>query len=319
MTDAIQTAVRAAFPDRPVRTVDEQDTRPGNATALVTFEDGTQSYLKTATDRTYRLVRETATTRYAAEQTSARVPRVLAAAPNADQPYLATAPLPGTPMTELWRTDDVDRERLGRAAGRVLASVHEATFDRPGRIVGGDADALELTGGSWTDVLIETVEERADDWFADRFSDVPSRFVDVLADARPVLDGAPTTLLHCDAARPNVHVDPPGLLDWERALVGDPALDLVDSVHNNFDQPDVADDEFERLRDAQFAGYRERAECLPAGLEERQPLYRLFTYLLVPQAFDDWAPQADVPDDELEADVRAEVDDRIEAARDAVR
>lgn len=318
MTGPLDSAVQAAFPDRPVRTIDVQDTRPGNATALVTFEDGRRVYLKTATDRTYRLVREIAATRYAAANSGARVPEVVAADAAADPPYLATAPLPGTAMTDLWRSDDADREDLARAAGRVLAGVHEARFDRPCRIVGGGSDSLELEGASWTDVLVATVEERADDWFADRFADVPGRVVDVLDAARPVLDGAPAALCHCDAARPNVHVDPPGLLDWERAVVGDPALDLVDSVSNNFDQPDVGPDEFERLRDAQFAGYRERAGSLPAGLEERRPFYRLFTYLLVPQAFEDWAPQADVPDDELEANVREELDDRIAAARDAI-
>ena len=318
MTDALQTAVRAAFPDRTVETLDEQNTRPGNATTLVTFADSTTAYLKTATDRTYRLAREIAATRYAAEHCSVCVPEVVAADADADQPYLATAPLPGTAMVDVWR-DDVDREALARAAGRALAGVHEARFDRPGRVVGGDASNLELDGETWTDVLVATVEERADDWFADRFSDVPGRVVDALEAARPVLDGAPAALLHCDAARPNVHVDPPALLDWERALVGDPALDLVDSVSNNFDQPDVPEAEFEVLRDAQFDGYRDVAGSLPAGIDERQPLYRLFTYLLVPQAFDDWSAGADAPTDELEANVRAELDERLAAARDAVR
>lgn len=318
MTDALQTALRAAFPDRVVETVAEQDTRPGNATALVSFADGERAYLKTATDQSYRLVRECAATRYAAEHCSVCVPEVLAADAERDQPYLATAPLDGTAMTDVWRDDDVDREWLAREAGRALAGVHEADFDRPAQVVAGDADGLELDEGSWTDVLVRTVKERADDWWAERFADVPGRVVDVLEDARPLLDGAPGSLLHLDAARPNVHVHPPGLLDWERAVVGDPALDLVDSVANNFDQPDVPDDDFERLQDAQLAGYRERAGGLPDGLADRRPVYRLFTYLLVPQAFEDWSAGVDVPNDELESNVREELDDRIAAVRAAL-
>ncbi|MDH5019845.1 phosphotransferase family protein [Halobacterium rubrum] len=318
MTDALHSAASAAFPDRTIERVAEQDTRPGNETALVTLADGGHAYLKTATDRTYRLVREIAATQYAAEHCSVAVPAVLAADADGDRPYLATAPLDGTAMTDVWQDEDVDREWLAREAGRALAGVHEARFDAPAQVVGGDAEGLELEAGSWTDVLVWTVEERADDWWAERFSDVPGQVVDVLEDARPLLDGAPAALLHLDAARPNVHVDPPGLLDWERAVVGDPALDVVDSVANNFDQPDVPDDEFDRLRDAQFAGYRERAGGLPDGLAERRPVYRLFTSLLAPQAFEDWSADVDVSSDELAANVRAELDERIGAVRDAL-
>lgn len=317
MTEALQAGIRAAFPDRTVERVTERDTRPGNATAHVTFADGRQAYLKTATDGTYRLAREIAATRYVAEHCAVGVPEVLAADAGSDPPYLATAPLDGTVMTDVWRDEDVDREWLAREAGRALAGVHEARFAEPGQVVAGGAEDLELRRDSWTDVLIRTVEERAEDWWADRFAEVPERVVGVLEDARPLLDGAPAALLHLDAARPNVHVDPPGLLDWERAVVGDPALDLVDSVANNFDQPDVPDEHFERLRNAQFAGYRERAGGLPDGLAERRPVYRLFTYLLVPQAFEDWSAGADVPNDELAANVRDELDDRVAAARDA--
>ena len=318
MTDALQRAARAAFPDRTVERIDAKDNRPGNETALVEFEDAERVYLKTATDDTHRLVRETAVLRYAAAHSGVGVPEVVAAAPDADTPYLATAPLAGTVTTDVWRDDDVDLEYLGRETGRALAELHEATFDRPGRVLGGDETDLDLAGEAWTDVLCATVEERANDWFADRFSDVPGRVIDVLRDASPLLDDAPNALLHGDAARPNIHVEPRGLLDWERALVGDPALDLVDSVSNNFDQPDVPDEAFPALRDAQYDGYREVTGSLPEGLGERRPVYRLFTYLLVPQAFDDWSAGADAPNDELEASVRSELDSRLEAARDAI-
>lgn len=318
VTAALQRAASAAFPERTVEDLAEQDTRPGNATARLQFADGGRAYLKTATDRTYRLRRETAAVRYASAHADLRVPEVLAAAPGADPPYLATAPLDGTLMTDVWHDGDVALADLGREAGRALAALHEATFDHPGRVVDGDETGLDLAGETWTDVLCATVEERADDWFADRFDEVPGRVTDVLREARPLLDRAPCALLHGDAARPNVHVDPRGLLDWERALVGDPALDLVDSVSNNFDQPDVPDEEFSALRDAQYEGYREVAGGFPDGLDARRPVYRLFTYLLVPQAFEDWSRGADAPNDELEADVREELDSRIAAARDAI-
>lgn len=313
--DALERAVRAAFPDRSVEAMEPQTTRPGNETALVRFPDGETCYLKTATDTTTRLVRETATTRYAAANCPVGVPTVLAADPTGDPPYLVTGPLPGTPLNDPW-TDGTDREPLVRAAGYALAGVHEARFDRPGVVTGGDADGLDLAEPTWTETLCATVEWRVTDWFADRFSDLPGRLVEAIREVDPTLDAKPA-LLHGDCSRINVHLDPQGFLDWERALVGDPAFDLVDATGHLLDQPDVEEGERDALTDALHEGYRDRAGELPAGIDEYRPLYWAIAHLLVPQTFEEWAPEVDVPDDELAADVREEFGRRIDRAIEA--
>lgn len=312
MSDPIEDAVRAAFPDRTPASVEGQTTRPGNETALVRFEDADPVYVKTASDTTRRLVRETAATRYANAHCPIGVPTVIAADPDGDPPYLATEPLPGTPLNDPWTGGD-DREPLLRRAGRAIAGVHEAQFDGPGVIVAGDTDGLELRGETWTEVLCETVRWRATDWFPDRFADLPDRLVETIREIDPAPDRA--TLLHGDCNRINVHLDPDGLLDWERALVGDPVFDLTDAVGHLVDQPDVDEDERAALTEALYDGYRERAGSLPAGVEDRRPLYRAIAHLLVPQTFEEWAPAVDRPTDELAADVREELDARLSRAR----
>lgn len=319
MNDPLNDAVRAAFPDRRVESVAEQDTRPGNVTALVTFADDGRAYLKTATDSRHRLVRETAATRYAGTHCPVGVPTVLAADPHGDPSYLATEPLPGVALADPWSDADHEaRVELLRRAGRLIADVHDARFDRPGRIVGGDAEGLELAADAWSETLAATVEERASDLFADRFADIPGRLAETIRDGQALLDDAPATLLHGDPSRTNCRLDPPGLLDWERAFVGDPALDLVDAVGHLVDQVDVAEDDRAGLIDALHDGYRERAGELPDGLDRRRPIYRAVAFLLTPQTFEIWAPKVDQPTEDLAAWVREEFDARLARARDAV-
>lgn len=319
MSDRLDEAIRAAFPDRRVESVEEQDTRPGNATALVTFTDGESLYLKTATDDSRRLARETAVTRYAGRHCSIATPTVLVADPHADPPYLATEPLAGVPLADRWSDAATDtRARLLRRVGRIVAGVHEAQFERPGRIVGGDGENLELVGETWSETLAATVEERGEDYFADRFTEMPERLAATIREATPLLDDAPATLLHGDLNRVNCLLDPPGLIDWERSLVGDPALDLLDAIGHFVEQVDVEEDDQADLTDALFAGYRERAGTLPEGLDRRRPIYHAVSFLLTPQTFDLWAPQVDQPNDELADWVREEFDARLERANGAL-
>lgn len=315
--EILETAVSHAFPDRSIAEIERRNTRPGNEVGRVTLADGSVGFVKTATDTDRRLVREIAATRFAAANCPIEVPDVLGFDTGDSPPYLATARLPGTPLNEPW-TNGRERAPLLRQAGRTLAGVHQARFEGPGRIVGGDENGLERTDETWTGALCETIKWRADDWFAERFSDVPERLVETLRDAEPVLEGADARLLHADCSRINVHLDPNGVLDWERALVGDPAFDLVDTYGHLVDQVDVDESDRPALKRALYEGYREGAGNLPAGLERREPIYRAVAHLLVPQTFADWAPPLEKPDDELAAQVRAEFDSRLDDARRAI-
>ncbi len=325
MTDAVDAALAAAFPNRTVAevTVPEGADHPGNHTVRVTFADASRAYLKAATDGdARRVVRDAAAARYVRANARLRAPRVLAVDGEGDPPYVATAPLSGESMLERQRATDVEgRVDLVATLGRTLAALHETRFETPGRIVGGDAEGLDLVETGWPDALRTTLEERTAMHFADRFTEFPDRVDALLAAAADALAGFDPTLCHEDPNRGNVLLapdEPPGLLDWETAVVGDPALSLSRGESHHVDVADADDARRERLRTALYDGYRDVAGSLPAGYDERRPIYRVVTFLLTAQTFDLWAPGAPEPTDELAAWVETAFETRLERASAAL-
>ncbi|NHN41061.1 phosphotransferase [Halorubellus sp. JP-L1] len=253
-----------------------------------------------------------------------------------------------------WRNaDDDERAALARGLGRTLASVHACRFDDHGHVVGGDADGLDLDRGAWTDVLLDTIdftrEQAGDGRFAHHFDAV----VELVEAGRDRLDRAPAALLHGDPARPNTFVRDAtagapdaaatapdatatapdatatapdatatapdvdgtptvGLLDWELAHVGDPVRELQRA--NRQFVTSTFDPGTDRHVDAFYDGYRERADGLPDGFDDRHRIYDAVAYLGVSGFFEKWEREFETSTDEIAADVREEMDRRLDAA-----
>lgn len=339
MDEAVAAAAAAAFPGRDVDGVEDAGIswNEGNRTVALRFADGERAYLKVAVDGDpSRAATEAAAMRYAAAHTDATVPEVLGVDLDRERPYVATADADGdddataTPAWEAWRdADHGGRETLAAALGRTLASLHEARFDGHGHVVGGGARGIERDAAPWSTVLLDTIaftrEQAGDGRFVDYFDDV----VAVVERDRERLNEAPAALLHGDPARPNAFVREPtadggpgdgpatdatvGLLDFELAHVGDPVRELQRGkrqfVASQFDPGTDAH------VDAFYDGYRERAGGLPAGFDERYRLYDAVAYLGVAGFFETWADAVDEPTEELAAEVRSEMERRLDAAR----
>lgn len=314
--DVLAKAVEAAYPDDTVAAVTPQTARPDNAVARVTLEDGSVSYIKTAADTDRRLRRERGAIEIAGD-CPIRVPDIRAVNLDATPPYLVLGPLPGTPLNDPW-TGDGDRASLLRRAGEIIARIHTAGFDTAARIQGWNDGTPRLATASWVDTLCTTIEWRVEDWFPDRFTELPPILIDLLRTAEPRLADTDPRLLHADCSRINLHLEPSGALDWERAIIGDPAFDLVDAAGHLIDQVDVDEADRPAYRNALHEGYRSRAGRLPPHLERRRPLYRAVAHLLVLQTFDEWAPSVDEPTDDLAEQVRSEFRTRLATAREAL-
>jgi len=335
----IDRALGAAFPGRSV----ERLTGVGpswngaNETVGVVFGDGSRAYLKVAlADGSRRLARERAVLRYLRAHGPVPVPEVLAADPDGDPAYLATAPAPGRELLGVYEAaDDAERERLLRRVGSALAALHADRFAGHGEVVGagretgsaaagaetdgvapdeGDAPTgLSVEFASWTDVLLATVERTREIGTSERLADHYDAVVDCVRANRDLLDGAPAALLHGDVAKPNLFVDGDAVaaIDWELSHVGDPARDLVraeDQLLNGFDSTGP-----ERFAAALRAGYRERAGGLPAGFERRRPVYEVVRMLGRSGFVDQWTTYLDEPLDALVERADAELRARLDA------
>ena len=319
MDEQIETALQHAFPDRSV--AEAGSTGPSwndlNRTVELTFEDGETVYLKISTaGDAERIARERALLAYVGANVDVPVPTIAAADPTYEVPYLATDAVDGDSLIRRWAEADTDERRtLITEVVRTFATLHGERFESHGQIVGGDADGLELDEGSWTEVLIAQIEQMERIAPTERFPDCFDRVIDAVEANRGRLDDAPAALLHGDPAHPNGFVDDGrvGLLDWEIAHVGDPARELHRARRQLLGSQyfDVADELETVLHDA----YREAAGSLPDGFEERREIYEAVGYLGRSGFFSKWAPDDDRPDDELAAEVDAEMERRLARIR----
>ncbi|MFC5277902.1 phosphotransferase family protein [Halorubrum rubrum] len=259
MDPSLETALADAFPDRPVEGL--VDVGPswngGNETVGVDFADGGRAYLKVALDANgSRIARERAVLEYVSARRPVPVPAVVAADPDAERPYLATAPASGRDLHAVLEGADADRrEALLRRVGGALATLHAVRFASHGEIVGrgetvgigeakreaaggrdgdpvasdraGDPDApgLEIAAASWTDTLRSTIERTREIGTTDRLARHFDAVIDCVESNRERLDRAPAALLHGDVAPPNA------FLAAERAgdgNGGDPRVGFLD-------------------------------------------------------------------------------------------
>jgi aminoglycoside phosphotransferase (APT) family kinase protein len=349
--EPIDRALAAAF---PARTVDRltgvgPSWNGANETIGVVFADGDRAFLKIALDgERHRIARGRAVLRYLRAHGPLSVPEVLAAEPDGDPAYLATAPAPGEGLLGVYEAaSDTERARLLRRVGRALAALHADRFASHGEIVGSgtetgaaaDGDEPEsdpLTGlaietAPWTDVLLATIERTREIGTSERLADHYDAVTDCVRENRDLLDGAPAALLHGDVTKPNLFVTPEGdgpnargasgtpdstdsgiaAIDWELSHVGDPARDLVraeDQLLNGFDSTGA-----ERFAAALREGYRDRAGELPENFERRRPIYEVVRILGRSGFLDQWATHLDEPVEALAERADAELRARLDA------
>lgn len=346
-SEPIPRALDAAFPGRtPDRLTGVGPSWNGsNETVGVTFADGGRAFLKVAlTDDGSRIARERAVLRYVDAHGPVPVPEVLAADPDGNPAYLATAPARGRGFLGVYEAaSDDERERLLRRVGGALAALHADRFARHGEIAGagtetgtaadgdgagsdtaegdasGDGDpptGLSIEFAPWTDVLLATIERTREIGTSERLADHYDAVIDCVRANRDLLDGTPAALLHGDVTKPNLFVtaDRAGVspIDWELSHVGDPARDLVraeDQLLNGFDSTGP-----ERFAAALREGYRERAGGLPAGFERRRPVYEAVRMLGRSGFIDQWATYLDEP----VGDLIERADEELRARLDAV-
>lgn len=314
MDDQIASVLESAFPDRSVD--DVGSTGPSwnekNRTVRIDFVDGQTIYLKIAIDGDgSRIACERSVISYVNENCEVAVPTVLTSNTN-DIPYLATAPVSGQSLMDLWSDGGTEeRAALAHQVGTALARIHTRRFEDHGHITGDNGDDLRIETGSWTDILIDRINHKRDLSPSDRFDHHFDRVIAAVDANRELLNEAPAVLLHGDPAQPNCFRSEEGIgfLDWEIAHIGDPVRDIHRTRNQQIDP--IRTDAPDQIITAFYDGYREQAGGLPAGFEERRPVYEAVWFLSKSGFFEKWADYTDEPTDKLASWVREEMNRRL--------
>jgi aminoglycoside phosphotransferase (APT) family kinase protein len=316
MNDQIASVLENAFPNRAVDDVRAAGIswNDNNRTVRVDFSDGQTIYLKVAIDRDEsRIACERAAIAYVDANCEVLVPTIVTSDTSGEIPHLATAPVSGQSLLDLWSDASVnERAALAQQVGTALASIHSCRFEDHGHITGNDRDDLRLETGLWTDILINKIEYKRDLSPSDRFDHHFDEVMTAVEANRELLNEAPAALLHGDPARPNCYrsEEKIGFLDWEIAHIGDPVRDL----HRAWDQQlnSLHADAPERIVTALYDGYRERAGGLPDGFEDRRPVYEAVRFLSKSGFFEKWMEFLDETPEELANWIREEMDRRLD-------
>lgn len=164
-------------------------------------------------------------------ETAVPVPRVLAFDDSRrliDRDYILMTALPGTPWTDMAHVDD---RRVLAQIGQCLAQVHRLHATQYGYL--GPHKPM-VPQNSWVDAFAIMWSKLIADvaavgYYSDEETDFMRRLLDhyLLYFDRPVLP----SLLHMDVWHQNILVnddgDVTGLVDWDRALWGDPEIEFA--------------------------------------------------------------------------------------------
>jgi aminoglycoside phosphotransferase (APT) family kinase protein len=254
---------------------------PDPAGAAMTYERG---ILQTEGDF-YRL---------AAERAELPVPAVIAThqlgAEHGGGQTLLVSELPGLPWSES-AVPDADRDRLRDRLGELVAALHQVT----GPAFGYPSESTGPLTASWNEAFTAMIEAVLADAlrYQVRLPVAPDRIRRALADCAAELDGVLVpTLVHFDLWNGNVLVDLAaeggprisGIIDGERAMWGDPVVDLVSTALFG----EIRDDE------SFIRGYRRSGAAWPLaapgadaeagaenGARRRLLLYRVYLGLIM--------------------------------------
>lgn len=263
-----------------------------------------------------------ALTRLVAAETDLPVPTVLAA--DADPggslpPYAVSERIPGeSPPNRFHDATPLDADAV-REAGRLLGRLHAQTpADAAGRFRPDGDGGLQFQPDDWTAILRSIAESQLDqlaglDDFA--FADAVPRIRAALDDAlAAVAGGDDPVFCHHDYRPANLVFRDggvAGVVDWERALRGDPAYDLTKAVINFADAPARDATATDRLRTALREGYAE-ARPPPTDDDRRRRAYRLLHHLEVVWAYPVWRSAHDPADrPAVESALRARLDESL--------
>ena len=265
--DAIREMISKAFPEKNAVKIQELTEGMCNVTYNITFSDGDECILKIAAKDTtgntsneiHLMDAEVTAMQLVREHCSFKVADVLAydrTRTLCDGEYFFMEKLPGTNYSFIKEklSEDVNR-KLQREIGEISKQLCSITNPRFGFL--GDEKRYDNLGDFVHTMLLNLI------------SDAQKKNVDLGCDADQLIKGfekeksifdevSHATLVHWDMWEGNVFVEDDhvsGIIDWERAMWGEPFMDDRFRRHNRnkdflegFGKPDLTETELKRIR-----------------------------------------------------------------------
>ena len=211
----------------------------------------------------------------------------------------------------------LSRERkreLLRDAGKQLGLLHSQTdFDSFGHFK-SEGNSLEFrTRGSWSEVFREIIIEQQADNLPERFSHLRSPIKEFVGDHITTIKPGRPSIIHQDFRWPNVLCGKRNIkavIDWERALSGDPVYDFVKAEKSLLQFKRI--DTRERYLEYLVEGYRTEAN-LPEDWRWKRDFYRALRPVEALWTFEGWTKEMNEEKKDLMADRKEkELLERIE-------
>jgi len=152
--------------------------------------------------------------------------------------FIVMERLPGQPLSALF---SVDQKRVLRQVGEALAQVHQLTAEQCGYL---GEHAPMIPQSTWIEAFQVMWRKLIEDVSAVGYYSAEdcSQLLDLLDQHLPLFDReVPASLLHMDVWGQNILIDNSGnltgLVDWDRALWGDPEIEFAVLDYCGISQP----------------------------------------------------------------------------------
>jgi len=188
-----------------------------------------------------------------------------------------------------------NKKKILFSVGRELGKLHSQTSTQNFGFLESKNNQLEIKQkSSWPEIFKEIIIEQQTENFPERFSQLKPEVKEFVSNnIGKISECNKGSIIHQDYRWPNILVDKSSVsavLDWERALYGDPEYDLAKAEESLLQFK--TEEKRKIYRESLFDGYREE-RTFSKNWEEKRAFYRALRPVEALWTFDGWTKGMD--------------------------
>lgn len=201
------------------------------------------------------------------------------------------------------KLDTEEQKEIVRQIGRYLGELHsKVTFEEFGRLTYIENGLQLESRDSWKELVTEIADDYIEGMRGTRFEDLQEDFKDYVEKNLHLLTDDSPVLVHYDVAVDNIlfqDTEVKALLDWERAIVGQPEWDLAYTEVRFILQFFEDEEKIEVLKKSFYSGYKEKRE-LTSGWKTRKEYFQMIQLFHGLKYFENWTERRGYSEKEKE-------------------